>query len=297
MNLLQGRKEIDFFTYLNPISFRSYQYKYILNYIETAILFVNKQKGNYFEIVNKTFEERVNFTGVYNSKFSKIEVTIKNLAEDKEYIFIKLYIPTLLENNHFNINGKWYSPSLYLIDYPITIKKKSIKITSLFNSITIYNKDDVIIFTGRNFSISAFFQLFIKYDDDLLLEYGEQIGKPFIKWEEQHLIELFGKKFSVKEKSIKKIIEKMEELFFDNLMMGTQLLHESKMANVKKFIALGTVCSYPKFTQVPFSEDDIWNGYPEETNAPYGLAKKMLLVQSKAYREQYNFRSTTKIWR
>ena len=85
--------------------------------------------------------------------------------------------------------------------------------------------------------------------------------------------------------------EKPGELFFDNLMMGTQLLHESKMANVKKFIALGTVCSYPKFTQVPFSEDDIWNGYPEETNAPYGLAKKMLLVQSKAYREQYDFRS------
>ena len=85
--------------------------------------------------------------------------------------------------------------------------------------------------------------------------------------------------------------EKPGELFFDNLMMGTQLLHESKMANVKKFIALGTVCSYPKFTQVPFSEDDIWNGYPEETNAPYGLAKKMLLVQSKAYREQYDFHS------
>ena len=85
--------------------------------------------------------------------------------------------------------------------------------------------------------------------------------------------------------------EKPGELFFDNLMMGTQLLHESKMANVEKFIALGTVCSYPKFTQIPFSEDDIWNGYPEETNAPYGLAKKMLLVQSKAYREQYDFRS------
>ena len=85
--------------------------------------------------------------------------------------------------------------------------------------------------------------------------------------------------------------EKPGELFFDNLMMGTQLLHESKIANVEKFIALGTVCSYPKFTQIPFSEDDIWNGYPEETNAPYGLAKKMLLVQSKAYREQYDFRS------
>ena len=85
--------------------------------------------------------------------------------------------------------------------------------------------------------------------------------------------------------------EKPGELFFDNLIMGTQLLHQSKIANVKKFIALGTVCSYPKFTQIPFSEDDIWNGYPEETNAPYGLAKKMLLVQSKAYREQYDFRS------
>ncbi len=85
--------------------------------------------------------------------------------------------------------------------------------------------------------------------------------------------------------------EKPGELFYDNLIMGTQLLHESKLAEVEKFVALGTICSYPKFTQVPFLEDDIWNGYPEETNAPYGLAKKMLLVQSKAYREQYNFKS------
>ena len=85
--------------------------------------------------------------------------------------------------------------------------------------------------------------------------------------------------------------EKPAELFYDNLMMGTQLLHESKMANVEKFITLGTICSYPKFTKIPFSEDDIWNGYPEETNAPYGLAKKMLIVQSQAYREQYDFRS------
>ncbi len=85
--------------------------------------------------------------------------------------------------------------------------------------------------------------------------------------------------------------EKPGELFYDNLIMGTQLLHESKMAGVEKFIALGTICSYPKFTQIPFLEDDIWNGYPEETNAPYGLAKKMLLVQSKAYREQYDFKS------
>tara|TARA_Y100001936_G_scaffold20267_1_gene17377 strand:+ start:37126 stop:38052 length:927 start_codon:yes stop_codon:yes gene_type:complete len=85
--------------------------------------------------------------------------------------------------------------------------------------------------------------------------------------------------------------EKPAELFYDNLMMGTQLLHEAKISGVKKFIALGTICSYPKFSNVPFLENDIWNGYPEETNAPYGLAKKMLLVQSKAYREQYGFSS------
>ena len=81
------------------------------------------------------------------------------------------------------------------------------------------------------------------------------------------------------------------EFFYDNLLMGIQLLHESWLAEVSKFVAIGTVCSYPKFTPVPFREDELWNGYPEETNAPYGLAKKMLLVQSQAYRQQYGFNS------
>ena len=85
--------------------------------------------------------------------------------------------------------------------------------------------------------------------------------------------------------------EKPAELFYDNLIMGTQLLHEAYLRNIEKFVALGTICAYPKFTPVPFKEEDIWNGYPEETNAPYGLAKKMMLVQSQAYREQYGFNS------
>lgn len=85
--------------------------------------------------------------------------------------------------------------------------------------------------------------------------------------------------------------EKPAEFFYDNLMMGVQLLHESWLANVEKFVAVGTVCAYPKYTPVPFREDDLWVGYPEETNAPYGLAKKMLLAQSQAYREQYSFNS------
>jgi GDP-L-fucose synthase len=83
--------------------------------------------------------------------------------------------------------------------------------------------------------------------------------------------------------------EKPAELFYDNLMMGTQLIHAAYQAKVKKFVCVGTICAYPKFTPVPFKEDDIWNGYPEETNAPYGVAKKALLVQLQAYRQQYGF--------
>ena len=81
------------------------------------------------------------------------------------------------------------------------------------------------------------------------------------------------------------------KFFYENLMMGVQLIEQARLRYIEKFVALGTVCSYPKFTPVPFKEDDIWNGYPEETNAPYGLAKKMLLVQSQAYRAEYGFNS------
>jgi GDP-L-fucose synthase len=83
--------------------------------------------------------------------------------------------------------------------------------------------------------------------------------------------------------------EKPAELFYDNLIMGTQLIHAAHQAGVEKFVCVGTICAYPKFTPVPFKEDDLWNGYPEETNAPYGVAKKALLVQLQSYRQQYGF--------
>ncbi len=79
------------------------------------------------------------------------------------------------------------------------------------------------------------------------------------------------------------------KFFYENLMMGTQLIEQARKHDVQKFVALGTVCAYPKFTHTPFREDDLWNGYPEETNAPYGLAKKMMLVQAQSYRQQYGF--------
>ena len=79
--------------------------------------------------------------------------------------------------------------------------------------------------------------------------------------------------------------------FYDNLMMGVQLMEQGRLFGVEKFVAIGTICAYPKFAHVPFKEDELWNGYPEDTNAPYGLAKKMLLVQSQAYRQEYGFNS------
>src|SRR5881397_2269923 len=79
------------------------------------------------------------------------------------------------------------------------------------------------------------------------------------------------------------------KFFYDNLMMGAQLMEVGRQAGVEKFVTISTICAYPKFTPVPFKEEDLWNGYPEETNAPYGLAKKMLLVQAQAYRQQYGF--------
>src|SRR5206468_724814 len=83
--------------------------------------------------------------------------------------------------------------------------------------------------------------------------------------------------------------ERPGEFFYDNLIMGAQLMEVARRVGVDKFVAIGTVCAYPKHTPVPFKEEDLWNGYPEETNAPYGLAKKMLLVQAQAYRQQYGF--------
>jgi len=83
--------------------------------------------------------------------------------------------------------------------------------------------------------------------------------------------------------------EKPAELYYDNLIMGTHLIHAAYQAGVEKFVCVGTICAYPKFTPVPFKEDDLWSGYPEETNAPYGIAKKALLVQLQSYRQQYGF--------
>ena len=141
---------------------------------------------------------------------------------------------------------------------------------------------------------------------------GRQVVKQLEKRNPQKIICPSSKDYDLREKeNCKKIVKDVDyifhlagkgggigiqkenaaEIFYDNIMMGTNLIHESKEANVEKFIAIGTVCSYPKFAKIPFTEELIWDGYPEETNAAYGLAKKMMIVQSESYKKQYSFNS------
>lgn len=216
MNLLQHRIENDLFSYINPISFRKHQYDNILPYVKNAIGFLSQQHDGYLEVVDAVISERVNYMGVYNSKFSKIDITTKNKLTNKTDIFTTFYVPTLIMNNYFYLNGCYYVPCLYLTDYPVSIKKKSIKITSMFNSMTFYQKDDIVIFTGRNFKMDAFIQLFIDFDDEIYKDFRSHINKNHEYWDDENLIELFGRKFSVVEKSIDAIIDKIELLFFDD---------------------------------------------------------------------------------
>jgi GDP-L-fucose synthase len=129
-------------------------------------------------------------------------------------------------------------------------------------------------------------EVFVPVEKDYDLVDGAAVKKAYAGFKPQVVIHLAARVGGIGANR-----ENPGKFFYDNLMMGAQLMEQGRLAGVEKFVALGTICAYPKFAPVPFREDDIWNGYPEETNAPYGLAKKMLLVQSQAYRQQYGFNS------
>lgn len=126
--------------------------------------------------------------------------------------------------------------------------------------------------------------LFIPQHQDFDLTKMEDVMRAYRKGQPDIVIHLAAKVGGI---GINR--EKPGEFFYDNLMMGAQLMEQGRRAGVEKFVSIGTICAYPKYTPIPFKEDNLWDGYPEETNAPYGLAKKMLLVQGQAYRQQYNF--------
>ncbi len=128
--------------------------------------------------------------------------------------------------------------------------------------------------------------IFIPRSKDYDLREKEDINRMFSDFKADVIIHLAAKVGGIGFNR-----ENPGSLFYDNLMMGVQLIEQARLHDIEKFVAVGTICAYPNFTPVPFKEEDLWNGYPEVTNAPYGLAKKMLLVQSQAYRQQYDFNS------
>ncbi|MFZ3071358.1 MAG: GDP-L-fucose synthase [Anaerolineaceae bacterium] len=127
-------------------------------------------------------------------------------------------------------------------------------------------------------------QIFIPHYEDYDLVNGEDIQRMLADSKPDIIIHL-----AAHVGGIGANMAKPAEFFYDNLMMGVQLMHQAWQKGVEKFVAIGTICAYPKYTPIPFKEENLWNGYPEETNAPYGLAKKMLLVQAQAYRQQYGY--------
>jgi GDP-L-fucose synthase len=128
--------------------------------------------------------------------------------------------------------------------------------------------------------------IFVPRSADYDLVQMEQVGRLYREKDPHIVIHLAAKVGGIGANR-----ENPGKFFYDNLIMGAQMIEQGRLSGLEKFVAVGTICSYPKFTPVPFKEDDLWNGYPEETNAAYGLAKKMLLVQSQAYRQQYGFNS------
>lgn len=127
-------------------------------------------------------------------------------------------------------------------------------------------------------------QIFVPHLEDYDLVKGEDIQRMLADSQPDIIIHL-----AAHVGGIGANMAKPAEFFYDNLMMGVQLLHQAWQSGVEKFVAIGTICAYPKYTPIPFKEENLWDGYPEETNAPYGLAKKMLLVQAQAYRQQYGY--------
>ena len=216
MNLLKYRKTNSFFDYINPISIRQYQYNFIYDFCFNAIEFLSSQKNNYLSVHNILIEKRINYHGVHNSDYTKILIDVKNNITEEISRFTEFFIPTLVDNNHFYLNGCYYTPMLYMIDYPITIKKKSCKIFSLFNSITFYTNRDVAIFVRQHIPLDYFLQLFIDFDDPIYQAYIQKYKLSHTKQQMNNIVEVLGKRFSIIDKTKENIINKFQTIFFDN---------------------------------------------------------------------------------
>lgn len=198
--------------------YRKYQYDIIPKFGKLFIDYLNQQYGgNYLTFKNVKIEEASCYFSQFTSQLTNMDINIIN-QNGEEKTFIRMLLPTLIEDNLFFLNGNYYCPAMYVIDYPIIIKKESIKLYAIFNSITLYMKDDIVIFTGSNIPMSYFFYLLFKDDkegEDLSKEILLKYGKEYIKPSDDDLIAYFDNKFQFKGKDLDQIINFLERVFFD----------------------------------------------------------------------------------
>lgn len=218
MNLLQNRIHFQDNNILTTSNFKQYQYDLIPEFLSVITDYISCQNNNYLIIKEKSCIEKNKYLGAYNSQVSECNVNIEDLKDKTlEKNFINFLIPTLIDGHHFYLNGNYYSPTMYVIDFPIVIKKKSIKLSSLFNSITIHFKEDLSIFTGINIPLSYLLQLFTKNDDTLSKLYEMLLKIRKLNHDihtDENLINYYNKKFKTFT-TIDEIINHMEKLFFD----------------------------------------------------------------------------------
>lgn len=220
MNLLQDRIENDINTGLTIGQFRRFQYDMIGDFMELIVRYVSKQNGNYLHVKHKMIRPKLTYQGIYNTELNQAEIYVNNAnvkdIDVDEKLFFKLYIPKLIYDSFFIINGNFYVPTLYILDKPIVIKKKSIKLFSLFNSLSISLSHDIATFTRANIPLQYLFGVFLETDEEKKL-YAAISSKFKIKYQpksDSDVLNYFNN--NIGRGTRESVIEFFDNLFFDD---------------------------------------------------------------------------------
>lgn len=221
MNLLQNRiKNKEDPNIFNSTNFRSRQYDRISDFLKLTVDYLSQLNGNYLTCKRIHKEEQVYYRGIHNSQVTRFDVYVNDTGDSTgqtEKLFLRILMPTLVHDNFFILNDNLYIPAMYVTDLPIILKDKSVMLSSTFNSITLYMKDDIAIFTGINIPLENFLQLFLMDDVDDMKLYAEFQTKRRLKHNiltEQNNLNYFQNKFNIKTKN--DTINFLERTFFDN---------------------------------------------------------------------------------
>ena len=242
MNLLQNRITPDNDPEaIYSTNFRIKQYERIPDFLKLMVNYLSKLNKGYLQFKHVHREEQISYRGIYNSQVTKYDVYVNDtsdLSGKNEKIFLRILMPTLIHDNFFILNDNLYVPTMYITDLPIVIKNKSIMLSSTFNSVTLYMKDNIAIFTGVNIPLENFLQLFLMDDVEDIKLYGEFIAKHKLRHStltEQNILNYFKNKFNVK-KDKNSVIDVLERTFLDehaiNLYKASYGLEEVNLRNI-----------------------------------------------------------------